>query len=72
MGTQKLFFYKILASRNISARFEDLALAELAHHGYSSPDDPCFLQCFELSSLENLESKTKLRRILLLKVQSHF
>ena len=47
--------------------FEDLALAALAKHGYSSEADPCYLQCFELSSLEKLSSKTKLKRIFLLK-----
>jgi hypothetical protein len=44
-----------------------LALDALTRHGYTGPDDPCFLQCFELSSLEKLGSKTKLRRIFLLK-----
>ena len=54
-------------SRNQNVTFEDLALAALAKHGYTEETDPCFLQCFELSGLEKLGPKTKLRRIFLLK-----
>ena len=53
-------------SRNSNVTFEEIALEALAKHGYSQSTDPCFLQCFELSSLERLASKTNLRRILLL------
>ena len=67
--TQELafFYFQILKSRKINVTFEDLALSALAKHGYSSATDPCYLQCFELSSLEKLSTKTNLKRIFLLK-----
>jgi hypothetical protein len=48
--------------------FEDVALKILSDHGYAGPDDPCFLQCFELNHLLKLGEKTRLRRIFLMEV----
>lgn len=47
---------KVLQSRNASKRFEDFALDELKRLGYDSHDSPCYLQSFEISSLEYVKS----------------
>ena len=51
----------------MTVNFEDLGLQILRQHGYTKSTDNCFIQSFELSSLENLGSKTDLKRIFLLK-----
>jgi hypothetical protein len=51
----------------LNVTFEDLALDILSKNGYTKSTDNCFIQSFELSSLESLGLKTDLKRILLLK-----
>lgn len=56
---------KILAARNDSKRFEDYALDELKRLGFTSKDQPCFLQAFEISSLEYVKDKTDVKLVFL-------
>eukprot|EP00092_Neocalanus_flemingeri_P004311 GFUD01004634.1.p1 GENE.GFUD01004634.1~~GFUD01004634.1.p1 ORF type:complete len:415 (-),score=88.84 GFUD01004634.1:57-1301(-) len=56
---------KILADRGESKRFEDHALEELNRLGFNSSDSPCFLQAFEISSLEYVRNKTDLKLVFL-------
>ena len=48
---------KVLKSRNIKKTFEDLALDELERLGFNTKDSPCFLQAFEISSLEYVRER---------------
>jgi len=57
---------KIFAQRNDPKKFEDYALEELERLGFTSSDDPCFLQAFEISSLEYVRDKTDLKLVFLL------
>jgi len=57
---------KIYAERGIDRRFEDVALEALQDLGYTSKSDPCFLQSFELTSLEYVKDKTDLKLVFLL------
>ena len=56
----------MLAGRGAPVRFEEYALTELARLGYNSQDSPCFLQAFELSSLEWVQNRTELPLVFLL------
>lgn len=56
---------KILAERGLK-KFEDYALEELSSLGFSSSTDPCYLQAFEMSSLEYVKNKTDLKLVFLL------
>lgn len=58
---------QILAARNHSHTVETLLLTALDELGYSRATDPCFLQSFELSTIERLSNMTELRRVFLLK-----
>jgi len=57
---------KILAARNDPRKFEDYVLDELTRLGFTSSDHPCFLQAFEISSLEYVRNKTDLKLVFLL------
>jgi len=57
---------KILANRDDPKKFEDYALEELNRLGYNSSTDPCYLQAFEMSSLEYVKNKTDLKLVFLL------
>jgi len=57
---------KILAERGDAKKFEDYALEELNRLGYNSSTDPCYLQAFEMSSLEYVKNKTDLKLVFLL------
>ena len=58
---------KILASRNDSKKtFEEHALDQLKALGFSSQSDPCYLQAFEINSLEYVRNKTDLKLVFLL------
>jgi len=56
---------KILSGRGETKRFEDHALEELNRLGFNSADQPCFLQAFEISSLEYVRNKTDLKLVFL-------
>ena len=56
---------RILSSRGDGARFEDLALEELARLGMTSSRDPVLLQSFELSSLEYVKDRSGLKLVFL-------
>eukprot|EP00090_Calanus_glacialis_P015355 TRINITY_DN2423_c0_g1_i4.p1 TRINITY_DN2423_c0_g1~~TRINITY_DN2423_c0_g1_i4.p1 ORF type:complete len:412 (-),score=121.17 TRINITY_DN2423_c0_g1_i4:165-1400(-) len=56
---------KILSGRGETERFEDHALKELNRLGFSSSDSPCYLQAFEISSLEYVRNKTDLKLVFL-------
>jgi len=56
---------KILAGRGETKRFEDHALEELDRLGFTSSDSPCYLQAFEISSLEYVRNKTDLKLVFL-------
>ena len=47
-------------------KFEDYALEKLKKLGFSSQSDPCYLQAFEISSLEYVRNKTELKLVFLL------
>jgi glycerophosphoryl diester phosphodiesterase len=48
---------KILKARGVDITTEELVLKSLGDHGYTSRDDKCLLQCFELSTLEKLKGR---------------
>jgi len=56
---------KILSDRGETKRFEDHALEELERLGFTSADSPCYLQAFEMSSLEYVRNKTDLKLVFL-------
>merc|ERR1712018_415460 len=58
---------KIFKQRNINVTVQELVLSSLAKHGYSGPNDKCLLQCFELSTLEQIKGQTEIKRVFLLK-----
>ena len=45
---------------------EDFALDELTRLGFNSSDSPCYLQAFDMKSLEYVKSKTDLRLVFLI------
>ena len=47
-------------------KFEDYALEKLEELGFRSQSDPCYLQAFEISSLEYVRNKTELKLVFLL------
>ena len=53
------FIFQILKQRNHNVTVQELVLSSLAKHGYSSPNDKCLLQCFELSTLEGIKGQTQ-------------
>ena len=53
------FVFQILKQRNHNITVQELVLSSLAKHGYSSPNDKCLLQCFELSTLEGIKGQTQ-------------
>ena len=57
---------QILAERGETKKFEDHALEQLQSLGFSSESDPCYLQAFEISSLEYVREKTDLKLVFLL------
>jgi len=57
---------KILRSQGDTKTFEDYALEKLKALGFSSQSDPCYLQAFEISSLEYVRNKTDLKLVFLL------
>ena len=58
---------KILANRTDSKKtFEEHALEQLKALGFSSQSDPCYLQAFEINSLEYVRNKTDLKLVFLL------
>ena len=56
---------RILASRGLEWRLEELVVAELARLGLGSASDPVYLQSFELTSLERLRASSELRLVFL-------
>jgi len=56
---------KVLSDRGEKKRFEDHALEELERLGFTSKNDPCYLQAFEISSLEYVKDKTDLKLVFL-------
>ena len=56
----------LLGERNETVRFEDHALEQLQSLGFSRESDPCYLQAFEISSLEYVHQKTDLKLVFLL------
>lgn len=58
---------QILKSRATNQTSESLLLTALAELGYSKSEDDCLLQCFELSTMEQLKEKTDMKRVFLLK-----
>lgn len=57
------FFNRILEENGTS--LEDLLLETLEKHGYNSKSSPCFLQSFDIRSLEYLSNHTQLRLVYL-------
>merc|ERR1719397_1754451 len=58
---------KILSTRpGEDKKFEDHALQQLETLGFKSESDPCYLQAFEISSLEYVRNKTQLNLVFLL------
>jgi len=57
---------KIFANRGIERRFEDIALEKLEKLGFADQSSPCYLQSFELTSLEYVRNKTELKLVFLL------
>merc|ERR1719348_275931 len=57
---------KVLQSRNDSKRYEDYVIEELDRLGYSTQDDPCYLQAFEPYSLDYVKNITKDKRMMLI------
>jgi len=57
---------KVLASRNVPKRYEDYVLEELGRLGVNFTDSPVFLQSFEMSSLEYVQKKTELYKLVFL------
>jgi len=55
----------LLNERSEKKRFEDHALEELTRLGFTSADSPCYLQAFEISSLEYVKNKTDLKLVFL-------
>ena len=53
------FIFQILKQRYHNVTVQELVLSSLAKHGYSSPNDKCLLQCFELSTLEGIKGQTQ-------------
>lgn len=56
---------RILASRGVEGRLEELVVAELARLGLGSASDPVYLQSFELTSLEHLRASSEVRLVFL-------
>jgi len=57
---------KVLKSRNDPKQFEDYVLEELERLGFNSPNSPCYLQAFEMSSLEYVKNKTEVKLVFLI------
>ncbi|CAB4065842.1 E3.1.4.46 [Lepeophtheirus salmonis] len=53
-------------------RVEDIILRKLSEHGYDSELSKVFIQCFELSTIKSLQSKTPMKRIFLVKREPKF
>ncbi|MES1983797.1 MAG: glycerophosphodiester phosphodiesterase [Pseudomonadota bacterium] len=54
---------------SIGLRHEATLLALLDRYGYTSPDDPVFIQSFEVDNLKALRAKTRLRLVQLVDAQ---
>lgn len=68
---------RILQRRNLTnfKSLEHSVVAALHDLGYNSKDSPCYLQSFELTSLENMRSMTDLKLVFLLEqniTQAHW
>ena len=57
---------QVLSDRGEEKKFEDHALEQLQSLGFSSESDPCYLQAFEISSLEYVRERTELKLVFLL------
>jgi len=57
---------RIWGERGIEKRFEDLALEKLKYLNFNAANSPCYLQSFELTSLEYVRDKTDLKLVFLL------
>ncbi len=55
------------ASRGFA--LDDMLLGQLTAAGYSSKDDPVFIQCFEVGTLARLSAKTRLRLVQLVEAE---
>nr|ACO15632.1 Glycerophosphoryl diester phosphodiesterase precursor [Caligus clemensi] len=63
---------RILAERGVEDTVEDIILRKLSEHGLDSEDSKVLLQCFELSTIKNLQSKTDLKRVFLVKREAKY
>ncbi|XP_040570474.1 uncharacterized protein [Lepeophtheirus salmonis] len=63
---------RIFAERGINEKVEDIILRKLSEHGYDSELSKVFIQCFELSTIKSLQSKTPMKRIFLVKREPKF